>query len=330
MNYEEFASDLPQQTIVFTSAEESEETMKLLGVDQETRQLGKGKFRSDLAVRSTEQAEFFADRFNTAVSLHLDLPPDMVGFLIPRTASGRFLASGENVGNDKLIVVPLGEGTDIVGPALVGSEDFVIAETRFVEMTETLCPSFTRPEQTTIFGGYTPRLHALRGAILYLVAYPELDVSDEDLANLVAGAVAWMGQSAKYRGPNPLTIKPERTRVAKQAREYIEESYNDVVRIEDLCRVTGVGVRTLQRCFRDYFDVTISEYLKTVRLDAAYRELVASQPLWITVSTIALRHGFSHLGRFSIAFRERFGESPSATLAARNGRKSQVASRKSI
>ncbi|MGR3343613.1 MAG: hypothetical protein ACU0DI_10390, partial [Paracoccaceae bacterium] len=57
---------------VFTSAEETEETMKLFGVDQMVRQLGNGKFRSDLAVRIRKQAEFFADRFNTAVSMHLN------------------------------------------------------------------------------------------------------------------------------------------------------------------------------------------------------------------------------------------------------------------
>ena len=52
MNYEEFASDLPlHRTTVFTSAEENQEVMQRLGVNQEVRQLGKGKFRADLAVR---------------------------------------------------------------------------------------------------------------------------------------------------------------------------------------------------------------------------------------------------------------------------------------
>jgi transcriptional regulator GlxA family with amidase domain len=112
-----------------------------------------------------------------------------------------------------------------------------------------------------------------------------------------------------------IKISVARTRVAKRAQEYIEENYNYCVRIEDLCRTTDVGVRTLQRCFKEYFDVTISEYLKTVRLDAAYRSLDASQTEHSTVAAIALQHGFTHLGRFSVVFRERFGESPSAILA---------------
>ena len=321
MVYEEFSSDLPQQRIVFNSAEENEETMKLFGIDQQLRQLGKGKFRSDLAVRVTEQAEFFADRFNTAVSMHLDAPAGTVGIVIPRTASGQFLSSGDNVGNDKMIVIPHGSGTDIVGPAQVGSEDFVISKARFIEMTEKLCPNFARPERTTIIEGNRAKLHKLRTAILHLIAHPDLEVSDEDLSNLLAAAIVYMGQSADYRGPSPLTINSDRTRVAKLAQDYIEERYDDTVRIEDLCHVTGVGVRTLQRCFREYFDVTITEYLKSVRLNAAHRNLVALLPIESTVAEIALRHGFTHLGRFSVEFRDHFGESPSATLATRKGYK---------
>jgi AraC-like DNA-binding protein len=116
-----------------------------------------------------------------------------------------------------------------------------------------------------------------------------------------------------------LVVNGARRHVAKLAQEFIEEHHHEAVRIEDLCRVTGVGIRTLQRCFREYFDLTITEYLKTVRLDAALRELVAAHPSRNSVSTIAWQHGFTHLGRFSVEFRERFGKLPSEALAMRAG-----------
>ena len=78
-----------------------------------------------------------------------------------------------------------------------------------------------------------------------------------------------------------------------------------------------MGVRTLQRCFREYFDLTITEYVKTVRLDAARRKLAATDPVRESVSSIAVQHGFSHFGRFSVEYRERFAESPRETLAAK-------------
>lgn len=45
MTYDEFMSDRPlHRTISFKSAEENEETLRRYGVNQEVRQLGKGKF----------------------------------------------------------------------------------------------------------------------------------------------------------------------------------------------------------------------------------------------------------------------------------------------
>jgi transcriptional regulator GlxA family with amidase domain len=93
--------------------------------------------------------------------------------------------------------------------------------------------------------------------------------------------------------------------------------------MEDLCRATGVGARALQKSFRTYFDLTISEYVKAVRLDAAYRALAASHSSERSVTEIAGRQGFGHLGRFSVEYRERFGESPSTTLARRAPRRSR-------
>jgi AraC-like DNA-binding protein len=41
-----------------------------------------------------------------------------------------------------------------------------------------------------------------------------------------------------------------------------------------------------------------------------------------TVTQVALDNGFTHLGRFSVAFHQRFGETPSERLALLPGQKS--------
>lgn len=325
MNYEEFALGLPlDQTIVFRSAEESEETMRHLGVDQDVRQLGKGRFRSDMAVRITDQADFFADRFNTPVSMHLEPPKGHVGILFPLSADGHFFASGEDASNDKLIVMPKGSEADIVSTGLVGSEAIAVPEERFIEMTEVLSPTVVRPERMTVIEGNPVQQYTLRKAVRNLVAHPELKVHDEDLSNLLAATISWIGHFTNQWRSEGFTVTEARIRVAKRARDYIEANYRNAVRIEDLCRITGVGVRTLQRCFREYFTLSITEYLKTIRLNAVHRALVNAHPSQTTVSKIALQHGFTHLGRFSIEYRQRFGESPSETLAMHAGRKSRV------
>jgi transcriptional regulator GlxA family with amidase domain len=48
------------------------------------------------------------------------------------------------------------------------------------------------------------------------------------------------------------------------------------------------------------------------------REELLRSDMDANVTTIAMRHGFVHLGRFSTQYRAAFGEGPSATL--RRGR----------
>ncbi len=322
MTYDEFAANLPcERTMEFISPEELEEVFHQAGVDQPTRQLERGDFRARLAMSSSKYADLFSDRYSTAISLQLKLPPDTVGFLFPRSASGHFVANGEDVGNDKLLVLAGGREADISGPALVGSESIGIPETRFIEMTEILCPTADRPEVTTILDGDPAQLHTLRKAVTDLVSGAESDMHDEDLANVVAETIAWMGDSCCQREQDYLTVYAARTRIARLARDYIEDHYSEAVHIADLCRITKVGSRTVQRSFREYFDMTVSDYLKSVRLDSARRQLAAAHQEETTVTNIAMDNGCPHLGRFSVEFRERFGQSPRQTLVINTNQK---------
>ena len=73
----------------------------------------------------------------------------------------------------------------------------------------------------------------------------------------------------------------------------------------------------LVRSFRENYVLTLREYVKTVRLQAAHHALRTADPSQDTVAAIALRNGFTHLGRFSVEFHERFGETPRKTLEMR-------------
>jgi AraC-like DNA-binding protein len=319
MVYERFAADLPpDRTVAFTCAEENEETLDRHGVNQRMRQVGNGSFRSHLAVLESGDTVLAADRFKTAISFFLELPAGMVGFLLPRSATGRFRVCGTDVANHELIFLSPGSGTDIVTSELAGSEAIVIPAARFIELTERLCPMSKppRPNSVTVFSGRASELQALQKAVLEFLAHPCPDPLGERLSNVVARTVALMGSPPHDARHDPFSDSAARQRIAKCVQQYLEENYRKAVRLEQLCRVTGVGIRTLQRSFAEYFDITITEYLKTVRLDGAHRELAFAHPSQRSVTTVALRHGFSHLGRFSVEFRQRFGESPSEVLRA--------------
>lgn len=97
--------------------------------------------------------------------------------------------------------------------------------------------------------------------------------------------------------------------------DYVRAGAQDDLTIADLARVAGVTARTLQSGFRRSAGVTPSEFIRNVRLDGARGDLLAGNGL--SVSDIAGRWHFHHLGRFAQQYRQRFGDSPSQTLRSR-------------
>jgi transcriptional regulator GlxA family with amidase domain len=95
--------------------------------------------------------------------------------------------------------------------------------------------------------------------------------------------------------------------------EYVQRHLGEPIILADLVRESGVAGRTLLKHFHDFKGVSPMRHVRNLRLERVRIELLAGGAR--TVSEVALNWGFPHLGRFSIEYRRRFGESPSATLA---------------
>lgn len=103
-------------------------------------------------------------------------------------------------------------------------------------------------------------------------------------------------------------------RVVQRAADLIEAHAAEPLTVEDIAAAVNVSVRALQDGFRSAFDTTPTNYLREVRLRKVHADLIAADPSAVTVTDVAMRWGFLHLGRFSVLYRARFGESPSQTL----------------
>lgn len=86
--------------------------------------------------------------------------------------------------------------------------------------------------------------------------------------------------------------------------------------IGDIAAAAHVSKRTLQSQFRLYLSTTPQNYLRDLRLGRVHRELLeaADERPSTTVTAIAHRHGFHHMGRFAVQYRAKFGRAPSETL----------------
>ena len=104
-----------------------------------------------------------------------------------------------------------------------------------------------------------------------------------------------------------------RKTAVRRAITYVENCDVPVTALE-LAVAAGVSQRTLEYAFREKLGMTPAAYLRTYRLNAAHRELLAVDPAVSTVTSIALKWGFSHPGRFSLMHRKMFNETPSEAL----------------
>jgi AraC-like DNA-binding protein len=110
---------------------------------------------------------------------------------------------------------------------------------------------------------------------------------------------------------------PRRPRPVKRTLDAMHADPARQFTAADLATIAGVGVRVLQESFRQHVGMPPLAYLRRLRLDHVHAELSRADPWKVTVSEVAYKWGFTHLGRFAGAYRARYGVSPSQTLKER-------------
>jgi AraC-like DNA-binding protein len=108
-----------------------------------------------------------------------------------------------------------------------------------------------------------------------------------------------------------------RSRRAALARTFgavVEANFDRPLLISDLCRIVDVSERTLRNICQEQMGMSPHRFLALRRLHLARRALLRSDQQSATVTGIAMSHGVWELGRFAVAYKSLFGESPSATL----------------
>jgi transcriptional regulator GlxA family with amidase domain len=123
---------------------------------------------------------------------------------------------------------------------------------------------------------------------------------------IAAFPIEVVGPSAPPGGTLPSTVR--------RAVAYIDDNVDAPIRIEDVAQAARLSVRGLQGAFQRHLGTTPGRALRAARLSAARTDLLAADPAVDSVTAIARRYGFYHLGRFAAEYRAQYGELPSATL----------------
>jgi len=127
-------------------------------------------------------------------------------------------------------------------------------------------------------------------------------------------AVAMLDTFAHASTSLPEALLAPRNAALRNAVEYVHAHAHLPITAGDVARHVGLTARGLQQSFSRHLETTPSEYLRSVRLERVAEELRAGSPDQLTVTEVARRWAFAHLGRFSAAYVQRFGEYPRETL----------------
>ncbi|WP_227460606.1 AraC family transcriptional regulator [Cupriavidus pauculus] len=141
-------------------------------------------------------------------------------------------------------------------------------------------------------------------------ALPAADAAIEQLC-LTTLLVDHFGEDG---GLLPRGYLPTLPAYVRRAIRYLRANLDQPITLQELAAHCGVCERTLQLGFRKSKDTTPMEYLRVLRLQGARADLQRAMPGPGVVTTIALRHGFTHLSLFAREYRREYGEPPSATL----------------
>jgi AraC family ethanolamine operon transcriptional activator len=303
----------------YTDIDELNESIRTWDLD--FRQLERGPFRGSICQYVGETVQFVRGRFGRHLEQIGSTPRDLRTFAIPADHSQRFFWRGRNVTGSQILAFPRGGELYAVAPSGFDVFTFTMSE----EVLAQTCARIGRPGLTElikkkeVFDCGSKAMRSLQQLCVRIhhriengLSAAEESALQRDLnSDLLHVLLATLTSSA----PAPAPSSPRlRSAALRRSLDYIGDHPTDAVTVQDLTSISGASWRTLDYAFRERFGVTPKEYMKTVRLHGAHRELRRADPSTVKVTRVATEWGFSHMGNFASDYRNLFGELPSDTL----------------
>jgi AraC-like DNA-binding protein len=259
--------------------------------------------------------------YGTSVRVTTDPLEDHVVLMVPIAQPMRVEMKDHvtQSGPEAAVIVPRRCATRVAGGPEIGSlvvrigaDDVARHFRRLVPDAGHRAPVFEpgRPLNPALVAG---SVHALRHAV---------DLGPHDLPALVLQELNRQLLTAllfgcRHSGLDRLLAPPPTASWAKirSAVDLMEDAPHGDISVEAVAEEVGLSLRALQDGFRRDIGLSPRAYLKRVRLQRVRSGLLGADPSeGTTVTDLALAHGFTHLGRFAVEYREAFGETPSASL----------------
>ena len=115
-----------------------------------------------------------------------------------------------------------------------------------------------------------------------------------------------LGKKAGKRGTSLNRSKKKINRLM----DYLHSNPDQSISINEMCQIAGLSRRNLFYNFKEYSGHSPSNFFKFIRLSALHRDLLSDSQ---SLTNLAVKYNFFHLGEFSDLYKKTFGELPSQT-----------------
>jgi AraC-like DNA-binding protein len=161
-------------------------------------------------------------------------------------------------------------------------------------------------------------LHAVVGQIAR--ATPDLLELPEVARALEERLIHLMVRCLTGGEPSEITAGSHRhDRIVARLEEFLDANPDRPLYLTEICAALGTADRTLRLACEEHLGMGPIRYLTLRRMHLVRRALLRENPLTTTVTRLATDYGFWELGRFAVAYRRLFGETPSETLRRPSG-----------
>lgn len=278
-------------------------------------QLQPGFFKGQIAHTASTDSRVDWGAYTLSLLARGDLSADMVTIAVAVQGQGDWRVHGRDAMSGDIVVFPeRGELLAVLPPQ---AQWLSVQIPR--ERLEAAGLSVRNGVAHRLSCGTSPELQRTLAELRpVLASSPELYTHDNHAVahahdQLVAALLSQLARPSQAGDAGAALSPGERWHVVRRAEQYLQECGDPSVRIEDLCTAACTSLSRLERAFRETFGVGPRRYLTLRRLAAVRRELLRRGEQ-TSVTEVATRWGFFHLGRFSQDYKTLFGETPSQTL----------------
>jgi AraC-like DNA-binding protein len=282
--------------------------------------IGSGIFKAQLTVVDLPRLKLLFVQESLPRIAYVSLPPDAVSFAFSTPAESTPIWGGLAMRSGDLMFHSIGErmhqrnsGISRRHVLLIDPEFFARSSKDFAgsEIVPPKVSRILRPTRTAAV-----ELRRLHAKVCRLADTKSETLSHQEVARAIENDIIYVLIKCLLTNVVHGDTAPRRRRanVMDRFEDVLAAKFDQQMSIPELCADLGVAERSFRMCCFDVLGMSPSRYMRLRRLNLAHVALRHASPEAVNVSQIAQRYGFSELGRFAAAYRETFGELPSASL----------------